>query len=120
MPARETPCPARTGPSLASAWRERLKRLGERCNVGAATVARASIGRGLPLRADAMRKAVQAAGSRGGRGASFDTLSAARDMEAAGLDHKAAEAVAGAIRRGPGEPAARDDPAAVPAAAFRP
>lgn len=35
--------------------------------------------------------------------AAFDTLQAARDMEAAGMDRKAAEAVAGAIRAGQGE-----------------
>lgn len=39
----------------------------------------------------------------------FDTLRAARDMEAAGLDRKAAEAVAGAIRDGQGDLATRAD-----------
>ncbi len=39
----------------------------------------------------------------------FDTLRAARDMEAAGLDRKAAEAVAGAIRDGQGDLATKAD-----------
>ena len=41
--------------------------------------------------------------------AAFDTLQAARDMEAAGMDRKAAEAVAGAIRAGQGELATTAD-----------
>ena len=43
----------------------------------------------------------------------FDTLAAARDMEAAGLDRPAAEAVAGAIRAGQGELATAADLAAM-------
>ena len=39
----------------------------------------------------------------------FDTLAAARDLEAAGMDRKAAEAEAGAIRAGQGELATRAD-----------
>lgn len=39
----------------------------------------------------------------------FDTLAAARDMEAAGMDRAAAEAVAGAIRAGQGDLATRAD-----------
>lgn len=39
----------------------------------------------------------------------FDTLAAARDLENAGLDRTAAEAVAGAIRAGQGELATKDD-----------
>ena len=42
--------------------------------------------------------------------AAFDTLSAARDMEAAGMDRKTAEAVASAIRDGQGEPVSKADP----------
>lgn len=45
--------------------------------------------------------------------ASFDTLAAARDMENAGLDRPAAEAVAEAIRAGQGELATKADLAAV-------
>jgi len=41
--------------------------------------------------------------------ATFDTLTAARDMEAAGMDRKAAEAVASAIRNGQGELATKAD-----------
>lgn len=41
--------------------------------------------------------------------AAFDTLTAARDMEAAGMDRKAAEAVAGAIRAGQGDLATKGD-----------
>lgn len=41
--------------------------------------------------------------------AAFDTLAAARDLENAGLDRTAAEAVAGAIRAGQGELATKDD-----------
>ncbi len=41
--------------------------------------------------------------------AAFDTLSAARELEAAGMERKAAEAVAGAIRAGQGELAAEAD-----------
>ena len=43
----------------------------------------------------------------------FDTLTAARDMEAAGMDRKVAEAVAGAIRAGHGDLATKADIAAV-------
>ena len=39
----------------------------------------------------------------------FDTLAAARDMEAAGMERAQAEAVAGAIRAGQGELATRTD-----------
>ncbi len=39
----------------------------------------------------------------------FDTLAAARDMEAAGLERVAAEAVAAAIRAGQGELATKAD-----------
>ena len=45
--------------------------------------------------------------------AAFDTLAAARDMENAGLDRPAAEAVAEAIRAGQGELATKADLAAV-------
>ncbi len=45
--------------------------------------------------------------------ASFDTLAAARDMENAGLDRPAAEAVAEAIRASQGELATKADLAAV-------
>lgn len=41
--------------------------------------------------------------------AAFDTLAAVRDMEAAGMDRKAAEAVAGAIRAGQGDLATKTD-----------
>ena len=41
--------------------------------------------------------------------AAFDTLSAARDMERAGLEREAADAVAGAIRAGQGELATKAD-----------
>ncbi len=41
--------------------------------------------------------------------AAFDTLAAARDMENAGLERKAAEAVASAIRGGQGELATKAD-----------
>lgn len=39
----------------------------------------------------------------------FDTLATARDLEAAGLDRPAAEAVAGAIRAGQGDLATKAD-----------
>ncbi|MYE84597.1 MAG: hypothetical protein F4X36_22695 [Gammaproteobacteria bacterium] len=39
----------------------------------------------------------------------FDTLAAARDMEAAGMDRKTAEAVAMAIRNGQGDLATKAD-----------
>ncbi len=45
--------------------------------------------------------------------AAFDTLAAAREMENAGLDRPAAEAVAEAIRAGQGELATKADLAAV-------
>ena len=41
--------------------------------------------------------------------ATFDTLTAARHMEAAGMDRKTAEAVAEAIRDGQGELATKAD-----------
>lgn len=41
--------------------------------------------------------------------AAFDTLAAARDLEAAGMDRAHAEAVAGAIRAGQGELATKAD-----------
>ena len=41
--------------------------------------------------------------------ATFDTLAAARDMEAAGMDRKTAEAVATAIRNGQGDLATKAD-----------
>ncbi len=41
--------------------------------------------------------------------AAFDTLTAAREMENAGLKREAAEAVASAIRAGQNEPATRSD-----------
>ena len=41
--------------------------------------------------------------------AAFDTLAAARDLEAAGMDRPQAEAVAAAIRTGQGELATRAD-----------
>lgn len=41
--------------------------------------------------------------------AAFDTLAAVRDLEAAGMERKAAEAVAGAIRAGQGELATKTD-----------
>ena len=47
--------------------------------------------------------------------ATFDTLAAARNMEDAGLPREAAEAVAGAIRNGQGELAAKADLAALEA-----
>ena len=43
----------------------------------------------------------------------FDTLSAARDLEAAGLDKRHAEAIAAAIRSGQGDLATKSDIAAV-------
>jgi len=39
----------------------------------------------------------------------FDTLAAARELEAAGMDRRQAEAVAAAIRTGQGELATRGD-----------
>ena len=39
----------------------------------------------------------------------FDTLAAARELEAAGMERSQAEAVAGAIRAGQGDLATRDD-----------
>ena len=39
----------------------------------------------------------------------FDTLAAARDLEKAGMDRAQAEAVAGAIRAGQGDPASKSD-----------
>ncbi len=48
--------------------------------------------------------------------AAFDTLSAAHDMEQAGLKREAAEAVAGAIRAGQGELATKADLDALQAA----
>ena len=41
--------------------------------------------------------------------AAFDTLTAARDLAAAGMDRPQAEAVAGAIRAGQGDLATRTD-----------
>ena len=41
--------------------------------------------------------------------AAFDTLAAAREIEKAGLDRTAAEAIAGAIRSGQGDLATRAD-----------
>ena len=41
--------------------------------------------------------------------AAFDTLAAARELEAAGMDRTQAEAVAGVVRAGQGEPATKDD-----------
>jgi hypothetical protein len=41
--------------------------------------------------------------------AAFDTLKAARDLEAAGLEQRQAEAIAAAIRAGQGELATRAD-----------
>ena len=41
--------------------------------------------------------------------AAFDTLAAARELEAAGMDRPQAEAVAGAIRAGQGDLATRAD-----------
>lgn len=43
----------------------------------------------------------------------FDTLTAARDLEAAGLDKRQAEAIAVAIRSGHGDLATKSDIAAV-------
>ena len=43
----------------------------------------------------------------------FDTLTAARDLEAAGLDKRQAEAIAAAIRSGHGDLATKSDIAAV-------
>ena len=43
----------------------------------------------------------------------FDTLSAARDLEAAGLDKRQAEAIVGAIRSGQGDLATKSDIGAV-------
>ena len=43
----------------------------------------------------------------------FDTLSAARDLEAAGLDQRQAEAIAAAIRSGQGDLATKSDIASV-------
>ena len=42
-------------------------------------------------------------------GTTFDTLSAARDLEAAGFDRAQAEALAAAIRNGQGDLATRTD-----------
>ena len=41
--------------------------------------------------------------------AAFDTLAAARELEAAGMDRTQAEAVAGVVRAGQGELATKDD-----------
>ena len=43
----------------------------------------------------------------------FDTLSAARELEAAGIERRQAEAIAGAIRHGQGDLATKADLAAV-------
>ena len=45
----------------------------------------------------------------------FDTLAAARDLEAAGIDRQQAEAIAGAIRNGQGDLVTKADLAATKA-----
>ena len=45
----------------------------------------------------------------------FDTLGAARDLEASGIERRQAEAIAGAIRNGQGDLATKADLAAVKA-----
>ena len=45
--------------------------------------------------------------------AAFDTLSAAKELQAAGFEQSQADAVAGIIRAGQGDPATKDDLAGV-------